>query len=65
LQYVKIDDAINLIIQLGKGSFMAKTDICLAFRNVPVHPNDWELLGMHWLGLYFFNQVRYFAVVHK
>ena len=57
LKYVKIDDAINLIIQLGKGSYMAKTDICSAFCNVPVHPKDWELLGMHWNGLYFFDKV--------
>ena len=40
LQYVKLDDAINLIIQLGRGSYMAKTDICSAFRNIPVHPSD-------------------------
>ena len=62
LQYVKIDDAINLIIQLGKGSYMAKTDICSAFRNVPVHPKDWELLGMHWNGLYFFDTVLPFGL---
>ena len=61
-EYVKIDDAIKLIIQLGKGSYMAKTDICSAFRNVPVHPNDWELLGMHWKGLYFFDQVLPFGL---
>ena len=63
LEYVKIDDAIKLlIIQLGKGSYMAKTDICSAFRHVPVHPNDWELLGMHWKGLYFFDQVLPFGL---
>ena len=38
LQYVKIDDAINLLKKVGEGSFLAKTDICSAFRNVPVHP---------------------------
>ena len=62
LQYVKIDDAINLLIKLGNGSFMAKTDICSAFRNVPVHPKDWELLGMHWKGLYFFDKVLPFGL---
>ena len=62
LQYVKLDDAINLIIQLGRGSYMAKTDICSAFRNIPVHPNDWELLGMHWQGLYFFDKVLPFGL---
>ena len=41
---------------------MAKTDICSAFRNVPVHPNDWELLGMHWKGLYLFDKVLPFGL---
>ncbi len=41
---------------------MAKTDICSAFRNVPVHPTDWELLGMHWKGLYFFDKVLPFGL---
>ena len=57
LQYVKLDDAINLIIQLGRGSYMAKTDICSAFRNIPVHPSDWELYIRHALArLIFFRQ---------
>jgi hypothetical protein len=29
---------------------------------VPIHPNDWELLGMHWKGLYFFDQVLPFGL---
>ena len=62
LQYVKHDDAINLIIQLGRGSYMAKTDIRSAFRNIPVHPSDWEILGMHWQGLYFFDKVLPFGL---
>ena len=41
---------------------MAKTDISAAFRHVPVHPKDWELLGMHWNGLYFFNIVLPFGL---
>jgi hypothetical protein len=41
---------------------MAKPDICSSFRNVPVHPNDWELLGMHWKGLHFFDQVLPFGL---
>ena len=41
---------------------MGKTDICSAFRNVPVHPKDWELLGMHWNGLYFFDTVLPFGL---
>ena len=36
---------------------MSKLDIKSAFGNVPVHPLDWELLGMKWERLYFFNMV--------
>ena len=57
----KLDDATNLIIQLARGSFIAKTDICSAFRNIPVHPSDWELLA-DWQGLYFFDKVLPFAL---
>ena len=62
LQYVRIDDAINMLIKLGKGAFMAKTDMRSAFRNVPVHPNDWELLGMHWNGLFYFDEFLPFGL---
>jgi hypothetical protein len=36
---------------------MAKTDVKSAFCNIPVHPDVWELLGMKWRGLYFFDLV--------
>ena len=41
---------------------MAKTDVKSAFRNIPVHPDDWELLGMEWRGLYFFDRVLPFGL---
>ena len=41
---------------------MSKLDIKAAFRNIPVHPSDWELLGMKWEGLYFFNMVLPFGL---
>ena len=41
---------------------MSKLDIKSAFRNVPVHPSDWELLGMKWEGLYFFDTVLPFGL---
>lgn len=62
LQYVRIDDAINLVLRLGHHCYMAKTDIQSAFRNIPVHPEDWELLGMQWRGLYFFDKVLPFGL---
>ena len=41
---------------------MSKTDVQSAFRIIPVHPLDWELLGMQWKGLYFFDMVLPFGL---
>ena len=32
----------------GQGSQLAKVDSLSAYRNIPVHPEDWNLLGMVW-----------------
>ena len=50
LTYVKVDDIIEQVLSLGKGSLMAKMDIESAFCIVPVHPDDRPLLGMNWDG---------------
>ena len=62
LRYISIDNAIHLLLSLGKGAFMFKTDVQSAFRIIPVHPLDWELLGMQWKGLYFFDTVLPFGL---
>ena len=36
-KYISIDDAINQILSLGRGTMMAKIDIKNAFRLLPVH----------------------------
>jgi len=41
---------------------MSKLDIKSAFRNIPVHPSDWELLGMKWNGLHYFDSVIPFGL---
>ena len=38
---------------LGPGSFMAKTDLKLAFCLIPIHPDDWHLLGIYWQKQYY------------
>ena len=43
-----MDDIIEQVLSLGRGSLMAKMDIESAFRIVPVHPDDRPLLGMKW-----------------
>ena len=62
LQYVTIDDAIEGIKRFGSGCFLAKTDIESAFRLVPVHPDDYELLGMCWEGEYYYDKVLPFGL---
>ena len=51
--FSKSDDAVNLVRLAGPGALVAKLDIKHAFRIMPVHPDDWDLLGTCWEGLYF------------
>ena len=46
VKYATIDDAVRLIKAIGKGYFLAKTDIKSAFCIIPVAPRDFPLLGM-------------------
>ena len=62
LHYITVDNAISIIQKLGQGCFMSKLDIKSAFRNIPVHPSDWELLGMKWQGMYYFDTVLPFGL---
>jgi hypothetical protein len=56
VQYASIGDAIALIKSLGRACYMAKTDIKSAFRIIPIHPDDYHLLGMTWNNSYFFDR---------
>jgi hypothetical protein len=46
VRYATIDTAIAMIKKVGKWCFLAKTDIESAFRLLPVHPDDYPLLGL-------------------
>jgi len=63
LQYASIGDAIALIKLLGQACCMAKTDIKSAFHIIPIHPDDYHLLGMTWHNSYFFDRVCPWAVL--
>ena len=56
VNYATIDEAIQLIKNAGPACFLAKTDIKNAFRIIPIHPDDYGLLGMQWRGLYFYDR---------
>jgi hypothetical protein len=46
VQYTNFDVAVGLVIRAGKGALMAKADIESAFRLLPIHPDDFHLLGI-------------------
>ena len=50
LKYTKVDEVAKVVQELGRGSELAKADIKAAYRIVPVHPQDRQLLAMKWQG---------------
>jgi hypothetical protein len=44
VQYQSIHDAIVAIQKVGVGALLAKTDLENAYKQVPVHPTDFELV---------------------
>ena len=56
VSYATVEDAIRFIKTVGPGCFLAKTDIKNAFRIIPIRPEDYNLLGMCWQGLYYFDR---------
>ena len=56
VRYATIADAIRHIRAAGTGCFLNKTDIKNAFGIIPVHPTDYNLLGMKWRDQYYFDK---------
>ncbi len=54
LSYVRVDDAVSVIKKLGPGTYMCKTDIADAFKQIPIHPTLWHLHGIQWDQQYYF-----------
>lgn len=56
VDYTRFDEAVQMVQGLGRGCLMAKTDIKSAFRLLPVHPSDFDLLGFKLGNQYFFDK---------
>ena len=56
VSYASIQDAISIIQKLGKGCFMAKSDIQSAYRLVPVSPEDYPKLGFQFRNDLYFDK---------
>ncbi len=55
VQYSSVDDAIDIIMQIGRGAFLAKFDIKSAYRILAIHSEDPFLFGMRWKGKIFID----------
>ena len=53
LHYASIDDAVKILLSLGRGATMAKVDLKSVFRMFPVCREDWQFLGIKWRGRFF------------
>ena len=49
-------DAIAGIKKFKSRAFLAKTDISMAYRNLPLRPEDYHLVGFCWNNLYYFDK---------
>lgn len=53
LSYIKLDDAIKVIQDFGKGSKCCKVDISDAFKQLPISKEQWHLFCVKWNNLYY------------
>ncbi|XP_077783928.1 uncharacterized protein LOC144327573 [Podarcis muralis] len=56
VKYASLDQAIKMIRKFGPAALLAKCDIESAFRLLPVHPEDFWLLGFQFEGKYYFDK---------
>ena len=48
LHYTSVDHLATLVASVGRGALLVKADIKEAYRSIPVHPHDQQLLGVRW-----------------
>lgn len=65
VQYQSIDTAISIIQRLGKGTLLAKTDLENAYKQIPIHPDDFELLGFMIDKKYYFDKTLPFGLSYS
>lgn len=62
LAYVSIDNVTETISALGSGTVLGKCDVKEAYRLIPIHVEDWGLLGMYWRGRLYVDMVLPFGL---
>lgn len=56
VKYDSLDVVTDLLRKFGSGALMAKTDIQDAFRIIPIHPDDYKLLGFSWDNNFYYDK---------
>ena len=56
VHYTSFDSALSMLSKVGKGAIMARLDIKSAFRQLPIHPTDFCLLGYKINDLFFVDK---------
>jgi len=56
VKYTSFDRVVDMVFNLGEGALMAKRDIKSAFRLLPIHPDDFNLLGIQINGRVFVDK---------
>ena len=64
MTYAKVDEAVEIIRQLGVGTQLAKLDLQSAYiyRIVPIHPEDQHLLAIEWEGATYVDRALPFGL---
>ena len=62
VQYQLLDHVISLLQNQGSGSSMAKTDIEQAFRQIPIHPSQYNILRFQFDNKFYFDKCLPFGL---
>lgn len=57
LHYPNVDNFIEIIKSKGRFCLMFKRDLKRAYRQIPIDPKDYSLVGFSWKGHYFVDRV--------
>ena len=54
--------AVHCVRVAGRRCWLIKLDVEAAYKQVPVRPQDWHLLGFEWQGSYYYERVLPFGL---
>ena len=54
--YEDLDHAINIVQEVGMICYIAKSDLCHAFKLLPIHPSCYWMMGFTFEGRYYYDK---------